>query len=313
MSMRKKDLLEIEDLDSIEINLIIDTALSFKEILSRNIKKVPTLRGKTVINLFYEPSTRTRTSFEIAGKILSADVINFSPSSSSLSKGESMLDTIKNLEAMKPDIMVVRHSTAGTPYFMSKRIKSGVINAGDGFHEHPTQALLDFFTIKEHKSNIENLKIVIVGDISHSRVARSNIHLLKKYNVDLTVLGPRTLLPAEIEKYNVKVETNLDRALEGADVVMALRLQLERQNEGLLPSLREYAMLYGLNNKKLRNVNDGCLIMHPGPLNRGIEIDPEVADGPFSVILDQVTNGLALRMALLYLFTGGVREREITA
>jgi len=311
--LRRKDLLRIKDLDSVEINLILDTAISFKEILSRHIKKVPTLRGKTVINLFYEPSTRTRTSFEIAGKILSADVINFSPSTSSLAKGESFVDTVKNLEAMKPDVIVIRHNVAGTPEILSRIINAGIINAGDGYNEHPTQALLDLLTIREHRENLEGLKIVIVGDIAHSRVARSNIYSLKKNNMKITLCGPKTLMPPQIEKLGVDVETNLDKALAGADIIMVLRLQLERQRQGLFPSIREYANLYGINNKKLKNVNEGCLIMHPGPLNRGIEIDPEVADGPHSVILDQVTNGLALRMALLYLFTGGIKEREITA
>jgi aspartate carbamoyltransferase catalytic subunit len=313
MTLRRKDLLGIRELDFTEINLILDSALSFKEVLGRNIKKIPTLRGKTVINLFYEPSTRTRTSFEIAGKILSADVINFSTSTSSVKKGESFVDTSKNLAAMKPDVIVLRHSAAGAPHILAKMLDVGVINAGDGYNEHPTQALLDLMTIREHKNALDGLKVVIIGDINHSRVARSNIYSFQKFNMNITVSGPKTLIPPGLERLGVNVETNLFKALEGADIVMALRLQLERQSQGLFPSTREFAALYGINNKKLENVNKDCIIMHPGPLNRGIEIDPEVADGPHSVILDQVTNGVAVRMALLYLFTGGIKERETTS
>lgn len=302
---KRKDLLGIQDLQKEEICAILDTAESFKEILTRPIKKVPTLRGKTVINLFHEPSTRTRISFEIAGKRLSADTINISPSTSSLIKGEGLKDMAKTLEAMNPDIIVIRHSAPGAPHFIAQKVKFSVINAGDGAHEHPTQALVDLLTIKEHKGQIEGLQIAIVGDILHSRVARSNIFALRKMGAKVRLIGPPTLIPPFIEQLEVTVEPDLEKGIRDCDVIMLLRIQLERQKRVFFPSIREYARLYGLTPDKLIKAQEDALIMHPGPINRGVEIDPKVADGPFSLILDQVTNGIAIRMALLYLILGG--------
>lgn len=291
-----------------QIRLILDTTESLKEISTREIKKVPTLRGKTIINLFYEPSTRTRTSFEIAGKRLSADVINISASASSIVKGETLRDTAKNLEAMNSDIIVIRHSMPGAPHLLAKVLKSSVINAGDGAHEHPTQALLDIYTIKEKTGDLRGSKVTIVGDIAHSRVARSNIYGMRAMGMDVTLCGPTTMIPLDIEKMGVRVLYDLTESIREANIIMMLRIQLERQKESLFPSLREYSRLYGLNLDILKQARKDVLIMHPGPINRGIEIAPEVADGPYSVILDQVNNGVAVRMALLYLLSGGKRN-----
>ena len=305
MRLNKKDLLGMQDLSVDEINLILDTAESFIEVSTREIKKVPTLRGKTVVNLFMEPSTRTRTSFEIAGKRLSADTINISASASSVVKGETLIDTAKNLEAMNPDVIVIRHSASGAPHMLAKRVKQSVINAGDGAHEHPTQALLDMMTIKARKGRIAGLKVAIVGDIAHSRVARSNIYGLTRMGAQVTVAGPATMLPRHIERMGVSVYRQIEEAVKGADVIMMLRIQTERERQSLFPSLREYARCFCLNGRNIRLAKDDVLVMHPGPINRGIEIAPEIADGPASVILEQVTNGVAVRMALLYLLTGG--------
>lgn len=300
----RKDLLGIADLSVEEINLVLDTAESFREVSERRVKKVPTLRGKTVINLFFEPSTRTRSSFEIAEKRLSADTLNFSSSSSALTKGESLVDTAMNLQAMAPDLIVIRHQHPGVPHMLAKRLQAGVINAGDGAHEHPTQALLDAFTIRRRKGRIAGLRVALVGDIEHSRVVRSNIHLLTKLGAEVTVGGPRTMMPAQIEKLGVRVAPDLESAIEGADVIMMLRIQVERQNRVLFPSVREYFELFGLTLDRLKGANDDAIILHPGPMNRGVEISSEVADGPYSVILDQVSNGVAVRMAVLYLLSG---------
>ncbi|MGA1844372.1 MAG: aspartate carbamoyltransferase catalytic subunit [bacterium] len=300
----RKDLLGIEDLTRDEITLILNTADAFKEVLTRDIKKVPTLRGRTVINLFLEPSTRTRTSFEIAGKRLSADTINISAQGSSLVKGESLMDMAKNLEAMNPDIIVIRHSAAGAPHMLARMCRFSVINAGDGPHEHPTQALLDIFTIREKKGRVDGLKIAIVGDLTHSRVARSNIFCLTTMGAQVRVIGPPTLIPPFIEEMGVDVCFNIEEGIRDRDVIMMLRIQKEREKRNLFPSIREYARLFCLTKERLQGVSEDCLIMHPGPINRGVEIDPEVADGPHSVILDQVTNGIAVRMALLYLLLG---------
>ncbi len=301
MSFTRKDLLGIEELSAGEIQSLLVAAVSFKEIIERNVKKVPTLRGKTIINLFLEPSTRTRISFELAGKYLSADVINISAGGSSVSKGESLLDTAKTLEAMKADYLVVRTPFAGAPLYLAKMVKSAVINAGDGAHEHPTQALLDLFTIQEKFQQIRSLKVAIIGDISHSRVARSNIWGLLKLGAEVTLIAPPTLLPIDIEKMGVKVRFKIDDELKKADLVYVLRLQRERQRGGLLPGLREYARLYGINSSR---ISKKAMVMHPGPLNQGIEIDDELAYGPRSLVTDQVTNGLAVRMAVLYLLVG---------
>ena len=305
MGWKRKDLLTIQELDVSEIRTILDTAESMKEIATREIKKVPALRGKTVVNLFYEPSTRTRTSFEIAGKWLSADVVNFSISGSSVAKGESLLDTAKNIEAMSPDVVVVRHSSSGTPQLLAGALRCAVVNAGDGAHEHPTQALLDLLTIREKKGQLEGLHAAIVGDIAYSRVARSNIHGMRKVGMTVTVAGPPTLIPPFIQELGVKVSHRLEEAIADVDVIMMLRLQQERMTSWLIPSLREYSQLWGLTLDKLRGARPDVLIMHPGPVNRGIELAPEVADGPYSVILDQVANGVAVRMAVLYLLAGG--------
>ena len=306
--LKSKDLLGTKDLSPEEILLILNTAESMKEISSRDIKKVPALRGKTIINLFYESSTRTRTSFEIAGKRLSADVVNISVSTSSVAKGETLRDTAKNLEAMNPDAVVIRHSSSGASEYIAKILRCPVINAGDGAHEHPTQALLDLFTIREKKKELKGLKVSIIGDIAHSRVARSNIYAMNKMGMDVTVSGPSTLIPVDIEKIGVKISTDVKKAIEGADVIIMLRIQLERQEKGLFPSIREYSRLFGLNTEKLKNAKEDVIIMHPGPMNRGVEISADVADGQYSLILDQVTNGVSVRMALLFLVAGGVRN-----
>lgn len=305
MGLAGKDLLSMRKLTVDEIRLILDTAESMKEVARRDIKKVPALRGKTLINLFYEPSTRTRTSFEIAGKWLSADVINISISSSSVAKGESLKDTGLTLQAMHPDVVVIRHPSAGAAEFLARRLTASIINAGDGAHEHPSQALLDLFTIREKVGRLEGLKAAIIGDIAHSRVARSNIHGMQKMGMEVRVAGPRTMLPRFVERLGVEVFTNLDRAIAEVDVIMMLRLQIERQQAGLFPSLREYSRLFGLTVERLKAAKSNVLIMHPGPINRGVEIAPDVADGPYSLILNQVENGLAVRMALLYLLAGG--------
>ncbi|MEO6392730.1 MAG: aspartate carbamoyltransferase catalytic subunit, partial [Pyrinomonadaceae bacterium] len=305
---KHKDLLGIRQLTADEIHHLLNTAESFRDISRREIKKVPTLRGRTVINLFFEPSTRTRTSFEIAAKRLSADAINISPSISSVSKGETLLDTARNLEAMAPDCIVVRHSAAGAPQQLAKICKAGIINAGDGAHEHPTQALLDALTIRDHKKEFAGLQVAIIGDVLHSRVARSNIHLLTKLGATVRIAGPGTLVPPEFNQLvpeGVIVERKLEHALADADVVMILRIQRERQVSAFFPSMREYAIDFGLNMKRLAHAKKDAIVMHPGPMNRGIEIASDVADGASSLILDQVTNGVAVRMAVLYLLTGG--------
>ncbi|RMG51782.1 MAG: aspartate carbamoyltransferase catalytic subunit [Acidobacteria bacterium] len=307
-ALKRKDLLGIRELDVDEINLILDTAEVFKEISTREIKKVPTLRGKTIVNLFFEPSTRTRTSFEIAGKRLSADTINISVSTSSVVKGETLIDTARNLEAMVPDAIIIRHAVAGVPHQLARMVKTPVINAGDGAHEHPTQALLDALTIREHKGRLAGLKVAILGDIAHSRVARSNTFLLTKMGAFVAVSGPQTLLPPGYDQLvddGLMVTPRIEEALEDADVVMVLRIQRERQKESFFPSLKEYAVRFGLTEERLRLAKDDVIVMHPGPMNRGVEIASEVADGPYSLILDQVTNGVAVRMAVLYLLTGG--------
>lgn len=300
----RKDLLGIEDLSADEIKLILDTASAFKEISTRSIKKVPTLRGRTVVSLFFEPSTRTRVSFELAAKRLSADTISIAANTSSVVKGETFKDTARNIEAMKVDAIIIRHSCVGTPHLLADIIKPSIINAGDGSHEHPTQALLDAFTIKEKKGRIEGLKVSIVGDIAHSRVAHSNIWALKKLGADVTVCGPETLMPRFIEDFGVKKTNMLDEALEGADVVNVLRIQLERQKQNLFPSIREYTANFGITKERLKRAKKDVLLMHPGPINRGVELSSDVADGEHSVILEQVTNGIAVRMAVLYLLLG---------
>ena len=306
MKLEKKDILGMKDLSVDEINLILETAESFLEISTREIKKVPTLRGKSIINLFYEASTRTRTSFEIAGKRLSADTINISASTSSVVKGETLIDTARNLEAMNPDVIVIRHSAAGAPHLLAALVKQSIINAGDGAHEHPTQALLDMMTIKEKKGRISGLKIAIVGDIAHSRVARSNIYGLTKMGAEIVVAGPATMLPRNIEQMGVNVFNKLEDAIIDADVVMMLRIQLERQKQSIFPSLREYSQHYCLNRNNIKLAKNEVIVMHPGPINRGVVISPDIADDPScSVILNQVNNGVAVRMALLYLLIGG--------
>ena len=305
MSLKRKDLLGIQDLSVEEINLVLATAESFKEVSGRDIKKVPTLRGKTVVNLFFEPSTRTRTSFELAAKRLSADVINFAVSASSVSKGETLLDTARNIEAMQADFIVLRHPMAGSPNILAKLLRASVVNAGDGGHEHPTQALLDLYTLREKKREFKGLRLAIVGDIAHSRVARSNIYALTKMGAEVRVIGPPTMMPLEVERLGVKVFYDLDEGLRGVDVIMMLRLQLERQGIALFPSIREYSKLYCLTPERVKLAAPDALVMHPGPINRGVEIAPEVADSVSSVILDQVTNGVAVRMAVLYLLSGG--------
>jgi aspartate carbamoyltransferase catalytic subunit len=305
MEFRRKDLLGIADLDPGEIRHILDTAASLKEISTRPIKKVPTLRGKMMMTVFYEPSTRTRTSFEVAAKRLSADTQSLSVAVSSAVKGETLMDTAHNLEAMQPDVLVIRHPASGAPHYLARRLACGVINAGDGLHEHPTQALLDLLTVQEKKQTLAGLKIAIIGDIAHSRVARSDIHAFIKMGSEVTVAGPATMLPPYLETLGARVTCSLEEAVTGADVIMMLRLQLERMGQGFISSLREYNQYFGLGLKHLEKAKDDVIIMHPGPLNRWVEIAPEVADGPYSVILEQVANGVAVRMALLYLLVGG--------
>jgi aspartate carbamoyltransferase catalytic subunit len=310
--LRGKDLLGISEMSPSEIRLVLDTATAMKEIAARPIKKVPALRGKTVINLFFEPSTRTRTSFEVAEKRLSADTLNIAASTSSVVKGETLADTALNLEAMAPDVLVVRHGSSGACHFLSRICRAGVVNAGDGMHEHPTQALLDAFTIREHKKRLEGLKVVIVGDLLHSRVLRSNVLLLTTMGADVWVSGPPTLILPDIGRLGVRATTSIDEAVEGADVIMMLRIQLERMQGGYFPSLREYFSVFGMTRERVRRAKPDVIIMHPGPMNRGVEIASEVADGPYSVILEQVSNGVAVRMAVLYLLAGG-GEHETAA
>ena len=326
MPLRSKDLLGIEPLTVEDIQLILDTAVSFREISTRPIKKVPALRGKTIINLFFEASTRTRTSFEIAAKRLSADTINISASTSSVVKGETLADTAQNLQAMAPDVIIIRHSFSGAPHYLARLCPASIVNAGDGAHEHPTQALLDAVTMLEHKSALNGLKVAIIGDIAHSRVARSNCLLLGKMGAHITVCGPPTLLPMGFDQLllgrmassateiapafsgTLHVTHSMDEALEDADVVMMLRIQMERQEEAFFPSIREYFRYYGLSRARMKRAKPDAIIMHPGPLNRGVEIASDMADGHHSVILNQVTNGVAVRMAVLFLLAGGARE-----
>ena len=303
-SLRHKDLLGIEQLSVDEINLILDTADALREVSDRPVKKVPALRGKTVINLFFEPSTRTRSSFEVAEKRLSADILNFAASTSSVSKGETLLDTAHNLEAMSPDIIVIRHESAGAPHLLGRECRSSIVNAGDGMHEHPTQALLDALTVRTVKGRLEGLKLAIIGDISHSRVARSDTLLFHKMGAEVWVCGPPTLIPWDFDKLGARITSQMDEALEGADVIMMLRIQHERQNEAFIPSTREYYNFFGLTREKMRMAKKDTIVMHPGPINRGVEIDSDVADAGYSVILNQVANGVATRMAVLYLLSG---------
>lgn len=310
MQLKSRHLLGLEGITKEEIHLILDTAVSFKRVLERPIPTVPTLRGKTVVNLFFEPSTRTRFSFELAEKRLSADTVNFTASASSVLKGESLKDTIQNIEAMRIDLVVIRHKAEGAPHFLTQCVDATVINAGDGAHEHPTQGLLDMMTLRGKMGKLEGLKVVIVGDIEHSRVARSNIHGLKSVGAQVGVCGPATLIPREIEKLGVTVYPRIEDALSEADVLNILRIQLERQKGGLFPSLREYRSLFGITRERLDRIGKDITIMHPGPLNRGVEIDSDVADSDYSVILNQVTNGVAIRMAVLYLLAGGRAKLE---
>ena len=308
MTWKSKDLLTLEELSAAEITHILDTASSFKEVSTRSVKKVPALRGRTVVLFFHEPSTRTRISFELAAKRLSADILNVQAASSSLVKGETLIDTLKTLESMTIDAIVVRHKSSGVPQMLANITKATVINAGDGSHEHPTQGLLDLYTIREQKGRIEGLTVTIVGDITHSRVARSNIYGLKKLGARVRVCAPPTLLPTGIEKMGVEIFHDLDKALDGTDVIYVLRLQFERQKNNLFPTIREYSMMYGVNNEKLKRAKKDAIVMHPGPMNRGVEISSGVADGPASVIDEQVTNGVAVRMAVLYLLQGEKSE-----
>jgi len=307
VSFPHRHLLGIEPLEPAEILTILDTAEALREILDRPIKKVPALRGKTVVNLFYEASTRTRSSFEIAERVLSADSLSIAAAASSVTKGETLLDTARNLEAMNPDMVIVRHASSGAPHLLARHCRFSVVNAGDGAHEHPTQALLDALTMRQKKGRIAGLRVAIVGDILHSRVARSNLWLLKKLGASVTVAGPPTLIPPGLERL-AKVSYKIDEAVEGADVVMMLRIQLERMAGGFFPTTREYHRQFGLTAERLKRAGKDVLVMHPGPMNRGVEIASEVADGPYSVILDQVTNGVAVRMAVLYLLLGGSAE-----
>jgi aspartate carbamoyltransferase catalytic subunit len=307
----QRNLLGIADLTPEEIVLILDTAEAMKEVGRRAIKKVPTLRGRTVVNLFFEPSTRTRTSFEIAEKRLSADTLNVAIATSSVVKGETLVDTALNIEAMAPSMIVLRHASSGACHLLSRICKAAIINAGDGMHEHPTQALLDAFTIREHKQRIGGLKVAIVGDLLHSRVLRSNVLLLRKLGAEVWACGPATLIPPGLERMGVRVTTRIDEAVDGADVVMMLRIQLERMQGGFFPSLREYFRTFGMTEERFRRARPDAIIMHPGPINRGVEIASEVADGPYSVILEQVANGVAVRMAVLYLLAGGADDEAV--
>lgn len=309
-ALRYKHLLSTSDLSPEEITLILDTAEAMKEVGARSIKKVPALRGKTVVNLFFEPSTRTRTSFEIAEKRLSADTLNIAIATSSVVKGETLADTALTLEAMSPDMIVIRHSSSGAPYLLSRICRSAIINAGDGTHEHPTQALLDAFTIREHKKRLSGLKIAIIGDLQHSRVLRSNVHLLTTMGANVWVCGPPTLIPTDIRRLGVTVTHAIEDAVRDADVVMLLRIQLERMEGAFFPSLREYFAVFGMTEARLKLAKPDVMIMHPGPMNRGVEIASEVADGPYSVILEQVANGVAVRMAVLYLLAGGAAHED---
>jgi len=306
----KKDLLGLEYLTKDEIELILDSAKSFKEVLARPLRKVPTLRGRTVVNLFYEPSTRTRTSFELAAKRLSADVINVAKESSSIQKGETLIDTGRNLEALKVDVIVVRHNSSGAAMMLSRAVDISVVNAGDGWHEHPTQALLDIFTLKEKLGKVEGLNVSIIGDIAHSRVARSNIWGLTKLGVNVTVCAPKRLIPAGIEELGVKVTSDVDEAIKGADAINVLRMQLERDESGAFPSKIEYLKTFGITEERLKRAKKNIVVMHPGPINRGVEMSAEVADGTNSVILEQVTNGIAVRMAILYLVVHAKKDKE---
>ncbi len=302
--LNRKDLLGIKELTVDEIKLILDTAAGFKDVISRDIKKVPTLRGKTAVNLFFEPSTRTRTSFELAAKRLSTDVINFSVPTSSVVKGESLIDTALTVQALGADFVIIRHSSSGVPHLLAKKLRASVINAGDGTNEHPTQALLDAFTIREKKGEIKGLKIAIVGDIAHSRVAKSNIYNLLKLKANVRLIGPPTLIPLEMESLGVEIFHSMEEGIKDVDVLMMLRIQMERQGRGFFPSTEEYAKNWGLTLERLSLAKDDVIVMHPGPMNRGVEIVSEIADGPKSVILEQVTNGIAVRMAVMYLLAG---------
>ena len=308
--LKSRHLLGIADLEPGEISLILDTAEAMKEIAARPIKKVPTLRGRTVVNLFFEPSTRTRTSFEVAEKRLSADTLSIAVAQSSVTKGETLLDTVRNLEAMAPDMIVMRHASSGAPHLLARLCRSVIINAGDGMHEHPTQALLDAFTIREHKKRLDGLKVAIIGDLLHSRVLRSNVHLLNRMGAEVWACAPPTLMPANLAGFGVRPTTSVDEAVEGADVVMMLRIQHERMHGHFIPSTREYYTLFGLTAERVKRAKPDVIIMHPGPMNRGVEIDSDVADGPFSVILEQVANGVAVRMAVLYLLAGQEGEAD---
>ena len=312
-SWNQHNLLDLQELSASEIEMVLETAKSFKEVSAREVKKVPALRGKTVVMLFFEPSTRTRISFELAAKRLSADTINIAASSSSLSKGETILDTARNIEAMNVDMIVVRHQAAGVPHFLARHLKASIINAGDGCRSHPTQALLDMFTINERMGRIKGLKVAIVGDILHSRVARSNIWGLTKCGAEVTLCAPATLLPVEVEKMGVRITHDLQSVIKQSDVLMLLRLQKERQQEKFLPSIREYARVFGVDREKLKTAKKDLMIMHPGPTNRGIELSADVADGERSVILEQVTNGVAIRMAVLYLLAGSKQRMAASA
>jgi aspartate carbamoyltransferase catalytic subunit len=302
-----RHLLGIEPLSAADIELVLDTAESLKEVLDRPIKKVPTLRGKTVVNLFYESSTRTRSSFEMAERVLSADSLSIATATSSAQKGETLLDTAKNLEAMSPDMLIVRHAASGAPHFLARHCQAAIVNAGDGAHEHPTQALLDALTLRQHKKRLKGLRVAIVGDILHSRVARSNLWLLSKMGADVVLCGPPTLMPPGIEEL-AEVTSDVDAAVEGADAIMMLRIQRERMTGGFLPTTREFHIRFGLTEERVKRAARDVVVLHPGPINRGVEIASEVADGPYSVILDQVTNGVAVRMAILYLLLGGGGE-----
>ena len=322
MAFRRKDILTLEDMSVQEMQAILDNASSFKEILGRDIKKVPTLRGKSVLTLFYEASTRTRTSFELAGKYLSADTVNIATTTSAIVKGETLKDTAWTVEAMGIDCIVMRHPIAGAPHFLARICQASIVNAGDGMHEHPTQGLLDMFSIAERKSRLKGLKVAIIGDIFHSRVARSNIWGLGKMGAEVWLAGPSTLIPPEVERMGesfgsrggrLRVTCRVEEAIEAADVVMVLRLQLERQKKGLFPSIREYARLFGVNRRRLALAKDDFILMHPGPMNRGVEIASDAADADYSVIIDQVTNGVAVRMAILYLLLGGGGGEEAVA
>jgi aspartate carbamoyltransferase catalytic subunit len=304
MSLKSKDLTGIKELDSEDIELILETAAGFKDVLGRDIKKVPALRGKTAVNLFYEPSTRTRTSFELAAKRLSTDVVNFSVSTSSVVKGESLRDTALTIQALGADLIIVRHPCSGAPHFLARHLDASVINAGDGTDEHPTQALLDLLTMREKRGNIEGLEVAIVGDILHSRVAKSNIYALRKLGAGVRLIGPPTLVPPFMEELGVRIFSDMDAGLEDADIIMMLRIQMERQGKGFFPTKEEYFKNWGLTGRRLMLAKKNAVVMHPGPMNRGVEIASDVADGPRSAILEQVTNGLAVRMAVLYLLSG---------